>query len=63
MCAQRTNEIPVLEVEAIELIARLLCIHYVFIDNEGRALGVVCDSLADLATLISFATFKEGVAF
>jgi hypothetical protein len=41
-----------LEVEAIQLVARLLRIHHVLIDNEGRALGVVGDSLADLAGLL-----------
>jgi len=45
---RRTDEITVLEVEAVQLVARLLGIHYVFIDNECRSLGVICNSLADL---------------
>lgn len=49
--AVHTNEIAILKVEAVQLIARLLCIHYVLIDHEGSALGIVCDSLADLAAI------------
>jgi hypothetical protein len=45
----RTNEIPILEVEAVQLVASHLGIHYVFIDNECCAFRVVGDSLADLA--------------
>lgn len=45
---RRTDEIAVLEVEAVQLVARLLGIHYVFIDNECRSLGVIRNSLADL---------------
>ena len=45
----RTDEIPVLEVETVKLVASRLCVHYVFIDDEGCALGVVGDALADLA--------------
>jgi hypothetical protein len=44
----RTDKIAVLEVEAVQLVARLLRIHHVLIDNEGRALGVVGDPLTDL---------------
>lgn len=46
-----TDEIPVLKVEAVELVASRLCVHYVFIDDEGGALGVVGDALANLAVL------------
>jgi hypothetical protein len=46
-----TDKISILEVEAVQLVARLLCIHHVFIDNECRALGIVGDSLADLTRL------------
>jgi hypothetical protein len=49
----RTNEVSVLEVEAVELVASRLCVHYVFIDDEGGALGVVGDALANLAVLQS----------
>lgn len=45
----RTNKVSILEVEAIELIASLLSIHYVLIDNECGPFGVVGDTLADLA--------------
>ena len=43
-----TNEITILEVKAVQLVASLLSIHHVLVDYESRALGVVCDSLADL---------------
>jgi hypothetical protein len=49
----RTDEIPVLEVEAVQLVASRLCVHHVFIDDEGGALGVVGDTLANLAVLTS----------
>lgn len=55
----RTDEIPVLEVEAVELVAGRLCVHYVFIDDEGSALGVVGDALANLAMLKSV-TWSDG---
>jgi hypothetical protein len=48
-----TDEVSVLEVEAVQLVASRLCVHYIFIDDEGCALGVVGDSLADLAMLES----------
>jgi hypothetical protein len=48
---QRTDEVSVLKVEAVELVASRLRIHYVFIDNECCALGVVGDALADLAAV------------
>jgi hypothetical protein len=38
-----------LEVEAVQLVASLLRVGYVFIDNEGGALGVVGDTLSNLA--------------
>jgi hypothetical protein len=46
---KRTNKIAVLEVEAIESVAGLLCIHHILVDNKCGALGVVGDALADLA--------------
>ena len=45
-----TDEVSVLEVEAVELVAGLLGIHYVFIDDEGGALGVCGNALTHLAT-------------
>jgi len=48
---QRTNEISVLEVEAVELVASRLGVHYVFIDDECGALGVIRDALTYLAEL------------
>ena len=44
-----TDKIAILEVETVELVASRLGIHHVFIDDEGGALCVVGDSLADLA--------------
>lgn len=49
----RTDEISVLEVEAVQLVASRLCVHHVFIDDEGGALGVVGNTLANLAVLKS----------
>lgn len=46
---ERTDEVTILEVEAVQLVARLLRVHHVLIDNECRALGVVGDALAYLA--------------
>jgi len=45
----RTNEISVLEVEAIQLVAGLFCIHNILVNDERGAFGVVGDTLADLA--------------
>lgn len=44
-----TNEIAILEVESVQLVAGLLGVHNIFIDNKGGALGSVGNSLADLA--------------
>ena len=44
-----TNEVAILEVEAVELVAGSLCIHHVLINNEGCTFGVVGNALADLA--------------
>jgi hypothetical protein len=46
-----TNEISILEVESVQLIASLLGIHHVFINDEGRSLCIVGDSLADLSMI------------
>ena len=45
---KHTNKISVLEVETVELVTGLLCIHYILIDDESRAFRVVGDPLADL---------------
>lgn len=45
-----TDKVTTLEIEAVQLVARLLRIHDVFIDNEGSSLCVARDALADLAT-------------
>ena len=45
----RTDEVAVLEVEAVELAAGLLRIHYILIDHKSRSLGRVGDALAYLA--------------
>lgn len=45
----RTDEIAVLEVEAVELVAGLLGIHHILVDDKGSALGVAGNALADLA--------------
>ena len=43
------HEVTILEVEAVELVASRLGIHYVFIDHKGRAFGVVGNALTNLA--------------
>ena len=43
------DEVAVLEVEAVQLVAGALRVHDIFVDDEGGALGVACDALADLA--------------
>lgn len=45
----RTNEITVLKVETVQFVTGLLRIHDIFVDDEGGALGVVGNALADLA--------------
>lgn len=45
----RTDEIAVLEVEPVQLVAGLLRVHDILVDDEGGAFGVVRDALADLA--------------
>lgn len=40
-----------MKIEAVELVAGLLGVGYVFIDNEGSTLGVVGDTLSNLATM------------
>ena len=44
----RTDQVSVLEIEAIELIACLLGVMYVLVDHKRRTLRVVGDTLADL---------------
>jgi len=44
-----TNEIAILEVETIQLIARLLGIHHVLVDDIGGSFGLIGNALADLA--------------
>jgi hypothetical protein len=47
--AIRTNQVSVLEVEAIELIACLFGVVNVLVDNKCSSLGIIGDTLADLA--------------
>jgi hypothetical protein len=47
MC--RTNEVAILEVEAVQLIAGLLCVHNILVHYEGCAFGCVGNALTDLA--------------
>ncbi len=44
-----TNQVPVLEIEPVQLVASLLCIHHVLVDNEGGALRIIGKPLAYLA--------------
>lgn len=43
------DEIAVLEVEAVQLVAGALGVEYIFIDNVGGAFGIGGDALADSA--------------
>lgn len=47
--ATHTDQVSALEVEAIELIACLLGVVYVLVDDECCTLGVVGNALTDLA--------------
>lgn len=49
--SQRTDQISVLKVKAVKLVAGLLRIHYILVDHESRSLGRIRDSLADLAAV------------
>ena len=40
-CSSRTDEISILEIESIQLVAGLFCIHYILIHNEHRPLGII----------------------
>lgn len=42
------DEIAVLKVETVELVASLFGIYNILVDDEGGALCVVCDALTDL---------------
>jgi hypothetical protein len=48
-CARLTNEIAILEVEAIQLIASLFGIHHILIDDKCRSLCVIGNPLAYLS--------------
>ena len=43
------DEVAVLEVEAVQLVACGFGVHDIFVDDKGRALGVARDALADLS--------------
>lgn len=42
------DEVAVLEVEAVQLVARGFGVHDILVDDESGALGVVRNALADL---------------
>lgn len=50
---EHTNKVPVLKVESVQFVARLLGVHHFLIDDKGSTLGVVCDALADLPVILS----------
>lgn len=56
-----TDEIAILKVEAVQLIAGLLGVHDIFEDDEGGALSGVGDALADL-TRWSSVTVRYAVS-
>jgi hypothetical protein len=57
---RHTDKVTILEVEAVQLVARLLRIHHILIDNECRALGVVGNALADLARYRQYAATSHA---
>ena len=65
MCKVRTDKVTTLEVEAVQLVAGLLCVHHVVIDNKGSSLGVGGNALADLAvgTLVWRSRVEVEVAY
>jgi hypothetical protein len=48
---QHTDKVTVLEVVTVQLVARLLRIHHVLIDDEGGALGVARNALSNLTIM------------
>jgi hypothetical protein len=46
---RRTDEVAILEVEAVQLITCHLRVHDIFVDDKGRAFAAVGDTLANLA--------------
>lgn len=42
------DEVAILEVEAVQFVAGTFCVHDIFVDDEGGALGVRGNALADL---------------
>lgn len=53
-----TNKVTVLEIETVQLVARCLRVHNIFVDYKRGSLGVVCYSLANL-TLTRSQHMKE----
>jgi hypothetical protein len=47
----KNDQVAILKIEPVQFIARGLGVHDIFVDDECGALGVVCDSLTDLAEL------------
>ena len=54
---EHTDEISILEVEAVEFVASLLGVHHVFINNECGAFGIVGNSLANLTVDVQYGSF------
>jgi hypothetical protein len=48
----QNDQVAILKVEPVQFIARGLGVHDIFVDNERSSLGVVCDSLTNLADLL-----------
>ena len=47
----RTNQIPVLKIEAIQFVTRLLRIHDILVDDECRAFGIIRHALPYLSAI------------
>ncbi len=58
---QHTDKIPILEIEAIQLIARLLCVHDILVDHESRAFCVVRYTLSYLPVPKIKSTLSKGL--
>lgn len=56
----RTDEVAILEVETIQLVAGGFGVHDILVDDERGALCVVGDALADLARGVSMAKSEDS---
>ena len=56
-----TDKIAILEVESVQFIASLFCVHHIFIDHKSGAFGVARNALADLTVTRITIGLCEGI--